>query len=74
MTKHAETYDAFKVAIEEGGFVWAHWDGTRETEDQIKNDTKATIRCIPDDRPLEPGVCMVTGKPSAGKVVFAQAY
>ena len=56
------------------GFLWAHWDGTRETEDVIQNETKATIRCIPFDRPKEAGKCMVTGKPSAGRVVFARAY
>ena len=49
----------------------AHWDGTRETEDRIQEETKATIRCIPFDRPKEPGKCMVTGKPSARRVVFA---
>jgi prolyl-tRNA synthetase len=70
-----ETYEEFKQKIEEpGGFVWAHWDGTRATEDRIAADTKATIRCIPDNRPKEPGKCMVTGQPSAGRVVFAKAY
>jgi prolyl-tRNA synthetase len=70
-----DSYEEFKKKIEEpGGFLWAHWDGTRETEDCIAADTKATIRCIPDSRPKEPGECMVTGKPSAGRVVFAKAY
>jgi prolyl-tRNA synthetase len=69
------SYDEFKKKIEEpGGFLWAHWDGTRETEDRIAADTKATIRCIPFDRPKETGQCMVTGKPSKGRVVFAKAY
>jgi prolyl-tRNA synthetase len=69
------SYDEFKQKIEEpGGFLWAHWDGTRETEDRIANETKATIRCIPDDRNKEAGKCMVTGKPSNGRVVFAKAY
>jgi prolyl-tRNA synthetase len=69
------SYDEFKKKIDEpGGFIWAHWDGTRETEDQIAADTKATIRCIPFDRPQETGQCMVTGKPSEGRVVFAKAY
>jgi prolyl-tRNA synthetase len=69
------SYDEFKKKIDEpGGFIWAHWDGTRETEDQIAADTKATIRCIPFDRPTEAGQCMVTGKPSKGRVVFAKAY
>jgi prolyl-tRNA synthetase len=69
------SYDEFKQKIEEpGGFVWAHWDGTRETEDKIAAETKATIRCIPFDRKKEPGKDMVTGKPSEGRVVFAKAY
>jgi prolyl-tRNA synthetase len=69
------SYDEFKKKIEEpGGFLWAHWDGTRETEDKIAADTKATIRCIPFERPKEVGKCMVTGKPSEGRVVFAKAY
>jgi prolyl-tRNA synthetase len=69
------SYDEFKKKIEEpGGFLWAHWDGTRETEDQIAAETKATIRCIPFNRANEPGRCMVSGKPSAGRVVFAKAY
>ncbi len=69
------SYDEFKKKIEEpGGFLWAHWDGTRETEDLIAAETKATIRCIPFSRPNEKGKCMVTGKPSEGRVVFAKAY
>jgi prolyl-tRNA synthetase len=69
------SYDEFKQKIEEpGGFLWAHWDGTRETEDRIAAETKATIRCIPSGRKKEAGKCMVTGKPSAGRVVFAKAY
>jgi prolyl-tRNA synthetase len=55
-------------------FVLAHWDGTRETEDRIQRETKATIRVIPFDRPQEKGKCMVSGKPSEGRVVFARAY
>ena len=70
-----DSYDEFKKLIEEpGGFLWAHWDGTRETEDRIAAETKATIRCIPFNRPKETGKCMVTGQPSAGRVVFARAY
>jgi len=72
--RSADSYDQFKQMIEEPGFIWAHWDGTRETEDKIAEETKATIRCIPFDRPKEEGTCMVTGKPSAGRVVFARAY
>jgi prolyl-tRNA synthetase len=69
------SYDEFKKKIEEpGGFLWAHWDGTRETEDRIANETKATIRCVPFQRKKEPGKCMVTGRPSEGRVVFAKAY
>jgi prolyl-tRNA synthetase len=70
----ANTYDEFKKLIEEPGFIWAHWDGTRETEDRIQEETKATIRVIPFDGPKEPGQCIVTGKPSARRVVFARAY
>jgi len=74
-TTVVDTYDEFKKVLEEkGGFIKAHWDGTAETEDQIKNETKATIRCIPLDDDTEGGSCMVTGKPSARKVLFAKAY
>jgi prolyl-tRNA synthetase len=70
-----DTYEEFKRVIEEkGGFVTAHWDGTAETEERIKEDTKATIRCIPLNADKEEGVCMVTGKPSAQRVLFAKAY
>jgi prolyl-tRNA synthetase len=69
------SYDEFKKKIDEpGGFLWAHWDGTRQTEDQIAAETKATIRCIPFERRKEQGKCIVTGKPSDGRVVFAKAY
>lgn len=74
-TYQVDSYDEFKKKIEEpGGFFWAHWDGTRATEDRIAAETKATIRCIPFDRPNEAGRCMVTGEPSSGRVVFAKAY
>ena len=67
--------DEFEQKIEDpGGFPWAHWDGTRETEDRIAAETKATIRCIPFDRPKEAGQCIVTGKPPERRVVFAKAY
>jgi prolyl-tRNA synthetase len=70
-----ETYEEFKKVIEEkGGFVSAHWDGTIATEDKIKEETKATIRCIPIDVKEEAGTCIVTGKPSAHRVLFAKAY
>ncbi len=73
-TISVETYDEFKEKIEDGGFILAHWDGTPETEEKIKEETKATIRCIPLEGDKTSGKCMVTGKPSAGRVVFARAY
>ena len=74
-TTHVATMDEFKAALEsKGGFVYAHWDGTTETEEKIKELTKATIRCIPLDFKAELGECILTGKPSKGKVVFAKAY
>ena len=69
-----DSYDEFKQKIEDGGFILAHWDGTPETEELIKNETKATIRCIPLHGDTTPGKCMVTGKPSKQRVVFARAY
>lgn len=72
-TVKVDTYDEFKEKLEEGNFILAHWDGTPETEERIKNETKATIRCIPFDD-ATPGQCMVTGKPSAQRVLFARAY
>ena len=74
VTREVNSYDEFKVEIEKGGFISAHWDGTPETEELIKQETKATIRCIPLDGDTTPGVCMVTGKPSARRVLFARAY
>ncbi|MDR0811908.1 MAG: proline--tRNA ligase, partial [Paludibacter sp.] len=78
VTREVNSYDEFKVEIEKGGFLLCHWDGTSETEEKIKDETKATIRCIPFS-PLtstgeSAGKCMVTGKPSAQRVVFARAY
>ncbi|MFP3860964.1 MAG: proline--tRNA ligase [Bacteroidales bacterium] len=74
-TKKIDDYEEFKRIMEEdGGFVEAHWDGTAETEEIIKNDTKATIRCLPVDGEKEEGKCIVTGKPSKRRVVFARAY
>ncbi|CAN5422036.1 proline--tRNA ligase [soil metagenome] len=74
-TRKADSYDEFKRLLDEQpGFIMAHYDGTPETEDKIKDDTKATIRCIPLDNPQEDGVCIVTGKPSKQRVVFARAY
>lgn len=73
-TIQVDSYDEFKEKIEEGGFILAHWDGTPETEEKIKEETKATIRCIPLDGDKTPGICMVTGKPSAQRVIFARSY
>lgn len=70
-----ESYDEFKKVLEDkGGFISAHWDGTNATEDRIKEETKATIRCIPIDVKMEDGRCMVTGNPSSKRVLFAKAY
>ncbi|MET3876994.1 MULTISPECIES: proline--tRNA ligase [Chitinophaga] len=70
-----DTFEEFeKVLDEKGGFVSAHWDGTAETEEQIKERTKATIRCIPLNNPQEAGTCILTGKPSRERVLFARAY
>ena len=73
-TCEVDSYDDFKKKIEEGGFILAHWDGTPETEEKIKEETKATIRCIPMDGDTTPGKCMVTGKPSQRRVIFARSY
>ncbi len=70
-----DTYEDFKKQLEEkGGFFLVHWDGTKETEEKIKQETQATIRCIPLDAPIEDGHCMVTGKPSTKRVIIAKAY
>jgi len=74
VTRNVDSYDEFKVEIEKGGFLLCHWDGTPETEERIKTETKATIRCIPLDGDLTPGTCIFTGKLSAQRVVFARAY
>jgi prolyl-tRNA synthetase len=75
MTTRVETYDEFKKVLEEkGGFIAAHWDGTAETEQKIKEETKATIRCIPLDAVAEEGKCIYSGKPSGKRVLFAVAY
>jgi len=74
-TYFVDDWQRFKEIMElEGGFVWAHWDGTSETEEKIKEETKATIRCIPLARETEEGKCVYSGKPSQGRVVFAKAY
>ncbi|RYU95760.1 proline--tRNA ligase [Emticicia agri] len=68
------TWDEFLEQIEKGGFLHCHWDGTSETEEKIKELTKATIRCIPLDAKEEEGTCILTGKPSGKRVIFARAY
>ncbi len=74
-THHADSWDEFVDILDnKGGFIYAHWDGTVETELKIKEETKATIRCIPLDNKLENGTCILTGKPSIQRVVFARAY
>ena len=74
-TVKVDSYEEFKKILDEKpGFVSAHWDGTPETETRIKEETKATIRCIPLNNEQEEGVCMVTGKPSTQRVLFARAY
>ena len=71
----ANTWDEFvKLLDEKGGFISAHWDGTAETEEKIKEQTKATIRCIPLNNKQESGACILTGKPSTQRVLFARAY
>ncbi|MBQ7735220.1 MAG: proline--tRNA ligase [Bacteroidales bacterium] len=73
--RKADTWDEFVSLLDnEAGFVYAHWDGTTETEEKIKELAKATIRCIPFDNPLEDGKCILTGKPSKQRVLFARAY
>lgn len=75
MTHVVNSYEEFKRVLDEkGGFIYAHWDGTSETEEKIKDETKATIRCIPLDNKEESGVCIYSGKPSTQRVVFARAY
>ncbi|HEV8592327.1 MAG TPA: His/Gly/Thr/Pro-type tRNA ligase C-terminal domain-containing protein, partial [Pyrinomonadaceae bacterium] len=73
-TFSVDTWDEFKIQIEKGGFIMAHWDGTAETEEKIKEETKATIRCIPLNSIEQAGKCVYSGKESAKRVVFARAY
>ncbi len=74
-TFKADTYDEFKhILNDKGGYILAHWDGTEETADIIKSETKATIRCIPLNNPQEEGKCIITGKPSTQRVMFAKSY
>ncbi len=74
-TTQVDDYATFREVLDgKGGFIAAHWDGTPETEEKIKDETKATIRCIPLDAPEEAGQCIYTGKPSSRRVIFARAY
>ncbi|MBC3785931.1 proline--tRNA ligase [Spirosoma utsteinense] len=73
-TFRIDTFEQFQEQLDKGGFLLAHWDGTSETEEAIKEATKATIRCIPLDQEAEEGSCVYSGKPSAGRVIFARAY
>ena len=75
LTTTVNSYEEFKKVLDENtGFVFAHWDGTPETEEKIKEETKATIRCIPLNNVQEAGVCIYSGKPSTQRVMFARAY
>ena len=75
MITEVDTFEDFKEVVEtKGGFVSAHWDGTPETEEEIKTRTKATIRCIPLNAAEEEGKCVLTGRPSSRRVIFAKAY
>jgi prolyl-tRNA synthetase len=75
MMHTVDSYEEFKKVLEtKGGFISAHWDGTSETEELIKQETKATIRCIPLNNKQENGVCIYSGKPSTQRVLFAKAY
>lgn len=73
-TVKVDTYDEFKAALKKGGFIMAHWDGTVETEEKIKEETKATVRCLPLEFEEEEGTCVYSGKPSKRRVLFALAY
>ncbi|MEE2889725.1 MAG: proline--tRNA ligase [Planctomycetota bacterium] len=73
-TYTVDSYDEFKERIDGGGFFLCHWDGTTETEEKIQNETKATIRNLPFEAPDDPGKCMVTGNPSAHRVIISKAY
>ncbi len=73
-TFRVDSWDEFKAQIEVGGFISAHWDGTAETEEKIKDETKATIRCIPLEAEEEEGKCVFSGRPSNKRVIFARAY
>ncbi|MEE1223278.1 MAG: proline--tRNA ligase, partial [Bacteroidaceae bacterium] len=69
-----DDYEEFKKRVQDGGFFLCHWDGTAETEAKIKEDTNATIRCVPFDVEQTPGVDMVSGKPAVARVLIARSY
>jgi len=74
-TYYIDKWDDFvKILDDQGGFIMAHWDGTAETEEKIKEETKATIRCIPFDTTGKEGKCIYSGKPSKRRVLFARSY
>jgi prolyl-tRNA synthetase len=73
-TYTTDSYREFQEILDKGGFIMAHWDGASETEERIKEETRATIRCIPFDTPEEEGKCILTGNPSKRRVLFARAY
>ena len=74
-TFNVDKWEEFvNILDNQGGFIMAHWDGTAATEEKIKDETKATIRCIPFDSPGEPGKCIYSGKPSKRRVLFARSY
>ena len=73
-TYYVDSKDDFFKYINKGGFVYAHWDGSAQTEELIKKETKATLRCIPLDLKKEPGICLFSGNPSKGRVLFAKNY
>jgi prolyl-tRNA synthetase len=73
-TFRVDSWEDFKIQIEKGGFIHAHWDGTPATEEKIKQETKATIRCIPFGEAEEAGKCVFSGAPSSRRVIFAKAY
>ena len=74
LTSTSDNYEEFKERIKDGGFFLCHWDGTPETEAKIKEDTQATIRCVPYMFEQTPGVDMVSGKPATQRVIIAKAY
>ena len=73
-TYKADSFEEFQRLVEKGGFIWAHWDGTNETEELIKQKTKATIRCIPLEENSEEGICILSGNPSKQRALFAKSY